>query len=196
MTELRRASSRPHSVRHTTSAQPARPTTTCPFTSLDQSHFRPGDVSARALEAKTLSLLGMIGDRDLRATPDRLAPILRSVALQLQRTHGNHTVQRIFGRGKKARQPNNEPAAGSKTKRETFDEQVFERQNWEPSTGKGKFDAVYRPREGILYITVKVHFTFENLGSEFRDLVQNPKDLKWSEDQKRRGKSRLSIRCC
>ncbi|MEL6141798.1 MAG: DUF4157 domain-containing protein, partial [Bacteroidota bacterium] len=43
-----------------------------------------------------------------------------------------------------------------------FMRNTFNAENHHPSTGRGLFDAVYRPSAGVLDINVKIHFNFQN----------------------------------
>lgn len=71
-----------------------------------------------------------------------------------------------------------------KTPRQKFDKKKFKRKNWQPSTGQGKFDAEYSPKTGILSITLKVHFNFQD-SSAYANVATNPVDTRWTAQGKK-----------
>lgn len=104
------------------------------------------------------------------------------------RQTGNRNVQRLFGLGKK-RKKNQEtqeaPVQGPMTARDTFNSTVFKKEDFVPATKIGKFDVVYRPKDGVMDVISKVHFTFEDVPVEYRDQVANKKDRYWTKAQKK-----------
>src|SRR5690348_17332199 len=100
----------------------------------------------------------------------------------LQRSLGNGTVQRLFGSKKKKK------TVGPDTRsqaRKAFDESTFEKKDWRPTTGTGKFDAVYKPSDGILRIIMRVHFNFQDADPAYKDTAEDPKEMKWSSSGKK-----------
>ncbi len=100
---------------------------------------------------------------------------------------GNQRVQRLFGLGKKKKKKTNEPApiSGPLTERDTFNASVFKKEDFVPSTKIGKFDAVYRPRDGVMDVISKVHFTFEDVPPEYIRDVADKKERSWTKTQKK-----------
>jgi hypothetical protein len=100
---------------------------------------------------------------------------------------GNQRVQRLFGLGKKKKKKTEEtaPVQGPMTERQAFESQVFKMEDFVPATKIGKFDAVYRPKDGVMDIISRVHFTFEDVPPEYKVEVENKKDLKWTKQQKK-----------
>lgn len=99
--------------------------------------------------------------------------------VELQRAMGNAAVQRLFGK-KKVTAPDTRSAA-----RKAFDAKKFEKKDWQPSTGGGKFDALYSPKEGVLHIRMRVHFNFTDADPAYKDTAADPKELKWSSTGKK-----------
>lgn len=113
------------------------------------------------------------------------APVLRAAdVLELQRTVGNAAVQRLFGRKKKKVTAPTGPDTRS-DERKVFDARTFEKKDWRPSTGTGKFDAIYKPSEGILHIVMKVFFNFQDADPAYKDVAADPKEMKWSSSGKK-----------
>ena len=113
-----------------------------------------------------------------KASPAQLA--------QLQRTVGNAAVQRLFGskKKKKRKQAQQGPDLRSDA-RKAFDAKTFTRKDWRPSTGTGKFDAAYSPKDGVLHIKMRVHFNFQDVGPEYKNDAVDKKETKWTAAQKK-----------
>ncbi|NMF59687.1 eCIS core domain-containing protein [Pseudanabaena yagii] len=71
-----------------------------------------------------------------------------------------------------------------KTEREKFNSKKFKLRNWQPSTGGGKFDADYNPKTGIMTITVKVHFDYQD-SSAYKGLATDDADTEWTREGKK-----------
>ena len=153
---------------------------------------RPGNRDERhdhGAESARQSPFAVIGNRAISRLIEggQLPPgHLRPGALTGDRP-GNQRVQRLFGLGKKKKKKTEEPApvSGPMTERDTFNASVFKQEDFTPSTKIGKFDAVYRPKDGVMDIISKVHFTFEDVPPEYRDQVANKKDRTWTKAQKK-----------
>jgi hypothetical protein len=99
--------------------------------------------------------------------------------VDLQRAVGNAAVQRLFGK-KKAKAPDTRSPA-----RKSFDGKKFEKKDWKPSTGGGKFDASYAPKEGVMHIRMRVHFNFQDADPAYKDTAEDPKEMKWTSAAKK-----------
>ena len=115
--------------------------------------------------------------------PATSGPRSRDVIELQQRALGNAAVQRLFGRKKKIVVPTAPDTRSDE--RKTFDAKTFEKLDWVPSTGTGKFDAIYKPKDGVLRIVMRVHFDFQDADPAYRDTAEDPKEMKWSSSGKK-----------
>lgn len=132
------------------------------------------------------------GPRGLEQHAPHEAPVAHAPALSLvspagvaalQRSVGNVAVQRLLGFGKK--KTKTAPVQGPKTERETFDASIFQLQGWQPSTKGGKFDVLYKPKDGVMHIIMKVAFNFKDVDVAYASQAANKKDLKWTASAKK-----------
>ena len=89
----------------------------------------------RPVERAGALRLGDVGTPDLGAQD----------VIELQHAVGNAAVQRLFGRKKKVVTPTAPDTRSDE--RKAFDAKTFEKRDWVPSTGTGKFDAIYKPQD-------------------------------------------------
>ena len=113
------------------------------------------------------------------ALPAPEAPLPPSVALmhRLQRSAGNAAVARMLqqhsvGRGAVLRQaaPGAVCSPADQAKLDELLSKTYTQEDFHPSTGRGLFDAIYAPGDGLLTVTVGITFNFVN---------GNPSDPTW-----------------
>lgn len=109
---------------------------------------------------------------------------LKREIVSLQPALGNQGIQRLFGFGKKKKPTATAPDTRS-PERKLFDAKTFKKDNWKPSTGGGKFDAEYKPTEGILHIKMRVHFNFQDADPAYKSEAADPKEMKWTSSGKK-----------
>ena len=105
--------------------------------------------------------------------------------VKLQAAVGNQAVQRLFGFGKKKKKKKAAAPDTRTPERKVFDSKTFKKEDWKPSTGGGKFDAEYKPKEGILHIKMRVHFNFQDADLAYKDQAADPKEMKWTSSGKK-----------
>jgi hypothetical protein len=126
----------------------------------------------------------------------RTPPLPVERLLQLQRSAGNAAVARVM----LARTFDRQVYAKSMAEREKFMAWVYEGPSWRPSTGLGNFDVLYEPKTGLLTVTVKCKFWFEDgKPSDFEDDAEPDAHLwgpasilKWKADFMRRVSAKWS----
>lgn len=87
---------------------------------------------------------------------------------QLQRSAGNAAVSRMLQRAALMRQAVCSPP--DQAKLDELLSKTYTQEDFHPSTGRGLFDAIYAPGDGLLTITVGITFNFVN---------GNPSDPTW-----------------
>jgi outer membrane protein OmpA-like peptidoglycan-associated protein len=100
-------------------------------------------------------------------------PLARTpVALvqQLQRTAGNAAVARMLQQRALMRDDTATCSPGEQAKLDELLSQTYTKEDFHPSTGRGLFDAIYAPGDGLLTITLGISFSFLN---------GNPADPTW-----------------
>ncbi len=103
------------------------------------------------------------------------APLPAEQLLALQRSAGNAAVARALA----ARSFDRAAYQRAMEAKAKFMAMLWAGPSWHPSTGRGNFDVLYEPLTGLLTVTVKCKFWFED-GKPDEWPLDDPEDLVWT----------------
>jgi outer membrane protein OmpA-like peptidoglycan-associated protein len=102
--------------------------------------------------------------------PEALASNPVAMVQQLQRTAGNAAVARMLQQRALMRDDTATCSPEEQAKLDELMSKTYTKEDFHPSTGRGLFDAIYAPGDGLLTITLGISFSFLN---------GNPADPTW-----------------